>query len=138
MFVWAGFFSVAFFMGSFNLLLNLAPEKSSMAAISIHLAVTSLASAIAPIIAGGLLEEYLVRRGGGIEIYHIGFAIKSASMFLGLLLLLPIREPGRGPRRSLPVAFRSISQIMAVQGLELFSSLITMRNRSTNERNVKT
>ena len=137
MFVWAGFFSVAFFMGSFNLLLNLVPEKSSMAAISIHLAVTSLASAVAPIIAGGLLEEYLVHRGGGIEIYHIGFAIKSASMLLGLLLLLPIRDPGHGPRRSLPVAFRAISQIMAVQGLELFSNLITMRNRSYKGRNVK-
>jgi hypothetical protein len=105
-----------------------------MAAISIHLAVTSLASAIAPIIAGGLLEEYLVHRGGGIEIYHIGFAIKSAAMLLGLLLLLPIREPGHGPRRSWPVAFRAISQIMADQGLELFSNLINMRNRSKKKR----
>jgi MFS family permease len=137
MFVWAGFFSVAFFMGSFNLLLNLSPEKISMSAISIHLAVTSLASATAPIMAGSLLQEFLVQREGGIEIYQIGFAIKSVSVLLGFLLLLTIHEPGRGPRRSLPVAFRSISQTMAIQGLEIFSNLITMRNRSNNGRNAK-
>ena len=48
-----------------------------------------------------------------------------------------LREPARGPQRSLPVAFRAISQTMAVQDLELFSNLITMRNRSTKGRNVK-
>ena len=137
MFVWAGFFSVAFFMGSFNLLLNLSPGKISMSAISIHMAVTSLASAIAPIMAGSLLQEFLVQRGGGIAIYQIGFAIKSVSVLVGFLLLLTIREPGRGPRRSLPVAFRSISQTMAIQGLELFSNLITMPNRSNKGRKVE-
>ena len=137
MFVWAGFFSVAFFMGSFNLLLNLSPRKNSMSAISIHMAVTSLASAIAPIIAGSLLQEFLVRRGGGIAIYQIGFAMKSISVLIGLLLLFPIREPGRGPRRSISVAFRAISQTMATQGLELFLNLIPMRNIGTKKRDAK-
>ena len=98
------------------------------------MAVTSLASAVAPIIAGSLLQEFLVQRGGGIEIYQIGFAMKSLSLLVGLLLLFPIREPGRGPRRSMPVAFRAISQTMATQGLELFLNLIPTRNKSTKKR----
>ncbi len=137
MFVWSGFFSVAFFMGVFNLLLNLSPGKNSMSAISIHMAVTSLASAVAPIIAGSLLQEFLVQRGGGMAIYQIGFAMKSLSLLVGLLLLFPIREPGRGPRRSMPVAFRAISQTMATQGLELFLNLIPTRNNPSKKRDAK-
>ena len=134
MFFWGGFFSVSFFMGSFNLLLNLVPEKSSIAAISLHLAVTASAMAIAPILTGGLLEEFVSIKGGGIAVYHIGFAIKSAAFLLGLLILLRIREPGRTMRQSLPGAFRNVRQAMAVQGLELFANLTPFRSSSTPKK----
>ena len=127
MFLWGGFFSVAFFLGSFNLLLNLVPNKSSLAAISIHVSATAAASALAPILAGYLLEEFVVRRGGGIAIYHIGFAIKSTAFLLGLLLLTGIREPGRTSQATLPGAFRSLRQSLAAQGPEFFSNLTPTR-----------
>jgi MFS family permease len=130
MFLWGGFFAVAFFMGSFNLLLNIVPQKSSMAAISLHLAITSAAMAIAPIISGYLLEKFVTHQGGGIGIYHLGFAMKSIGFLAGLLILLPIREPGRTTRQSLPGAFRTVRQAMATQGLELFANLTPFRSRS--------
>lgn len=130
MFLWGGFFAVAFFMGSFNLLLNIVPQKSSMAAISLHLAITSAAMAIAPIISGYLLEKFVTQQGGGIGIYHLGFAMKSIGFLAGLLILLPIREPGRTTRQSLPGAFRTVRQAMATQGLELFANLTPFRSRS--------
>lgn len=134
MFLWSGFFSVSFFMGSFNLLLNLVPEKSGMSAISLHLAFTSAAMAVAPILSGYLLEEFVTKRGGGIGIYHLGFAIKSTAFLLGLLLLIPIRETGRTTRQSLPGAFRSVRQAMATQGLELFANLTPFRSQPTRRK----
>ncbi len=118
-FLWGGFFSVAFFLSSFNLLLNLVPKKSSMAAISIYLGVTSAAMGVAPILAGALLEEFLIQRGCGIFVYHTGFFIKSVATLLGLLLLLAVHEPGRTLYESLPTALRSLLRIMASQAAEL-------------------
>jgi MFS family permease len=112
MFLWGGFFSVAFFLSSFNLLLNLVPQKSSMAAISIHLGVTSAAMGVAPILAGALLEEFLVLRGHGITVYHFGFFLKTSAMLLGLLFLYTVREPGRTPHDSLLAALRSLARNM--------------------------
>jgi MFS family permease len=119
MFLWGGFFSVAFFLSSFNLLLNLVPKKSSMAAISIYLGITSTAMGVAPILAGALLEEFLVQRGLGIAVYHFGFFLKAAATLLGMLLLYTIREPNRNRHTSLPAALRSLLRIMASQAAEL-------------------
>jgi MFS family permease len=118
-FLWVGFFSVAFFLSAFNLLLNIVPKKSITPAISIHFGITSAAMGIAPILAGELLEEFLVEQGRGIAVYHLGFFIKSAATLLGLLLFFYIREPGRIRRDSLPTALRSLLRIMATQAMEL-------------------
>ena len=116
-------------MGSFNLLLNIVPQKSSMAAISLQLAITSAAMAVAPILAGYLLEKFVTQQGGGTGVYHIGFAIKSIGFLAGLLILLLIPEPGRTTQQSLPGAFRTVRQAMATQGLELFANLTPFRNK---------
>jgi len=127
MFLWGGFFSVAFFLSAFNLLLNLVPKKSTMAAISIYLGITSAAMGVAPILAGALLEEFLVQRGLGIAVYHFGFFLKAAATLLGLLLLYTIREPNRTRHPSLPAALRTLLRIMAAQAMELFKKLPGLR-----------
>jgi hypothetical protein len=134
MFLWGGFFSVSFFMGSFNLLLNLAGGRNAAAVVGIQLAVTSCAMAVAPILSGYLLEEFVNRRGGGIAIYHLGFALKAAAFLAGLLILLAIREPGRTRRQTLPGAFRSVRQAMLLQGLELFANLTPFRSRQSPKK----
>jgi hypothetical protein len=134
MFLWGGFFAVSFFMGSFNLLLNIARGKNAAAIVGIQLAVTSAAMAVAPILSGYLLEEFVTRRGGGISIYHLGFALKSFAFLLGLFILLAIREPGRTRRQTLPGAFRSVRQAMLLQGLELFANLTPFRASSSPKK----
>jgi MFS family permease len=138
MFLWGGFFAVSFFMGSFNLLLNLVPSKSGAAAVGLQLAVTSAAMAVAPILSGSLLEIFVTRQGGGIGIYHLGFAIKSIGFLAGLLILLAIPEPGRTTRQTLPGAFRSVRQAMLLQGLELFANLTPFRNKPRQKNNPAT
>jgi MFS family permease len=123
MFLWGGFFSVAFFLSSFNLLLNLVPPKNSMAAISIHIGATSAAMGVAPILAGALLEEFLIQRGLGMTVYHTGFFIKSAAVLIGLALLYSIREPGRTRSDSLPDAIRYLARIIAGQAVEILRNL---------------
>jgi len=127
MFLWAGFFSVAFFLGSFNLLLKLVPDKCSVAAVSIHLGMTSAAVGVAPILAGWLLEEFLVQRGHGIAVYHFGFFVKTAATLLGLLLLYSVREPGRTRHKSIPAALRSLTRIMTAQATVLLKKAIGSR-----------
>jgi len=128
MYLWGGFFAVSFFMGSFNLLLNLVPAKSNMAAVSLHLAATSVAAALAPMLAGILLEEFVTRRGGGLATYHWVFFIKSVAFLLGLGILALVHEPTRSTRTSLPGAFQSMRQLLAAQGLEFLSNLIPFRS----------
>ena len=127
MFLWAGFFSVAFFLGSFNLLLNLVPDKISLAAVSLHLGMTSTAMGVAPILAGWLLEEFLVQRGHGITVYHFGFFLKTAATLLGLMLLYSVREPGRTRHKSIPAALGSLTRIMSAQATELLKKAIGSR-----------
>jgi hypothetical protein len=135
MHLWGGFFAVSFFIGGFNLLLNLAPKQSGIATMSLHIAATAAASALAPILAGSLLEEFVARRGAGIEAYHVGYAIKSAAFLLGLLLLAGIREPGKSSLTSLPGAFRSIREQLAVQGLEFLANLAPFRSDRATKKN---
>lgn len=128
MYLWGGFFAVSFFMGCFNLLLNLAPAKAGLSAVSLNLAVTSVAAAVAPMIAGVLLEKFVTNGGMGIGGYHLGFLVKSVAFLAGLGILVFVREPGKSSRSSLPGAFRSMRQLLATQGLEFLSNIIPFRN----------
>jgi len=82
---------------------------------------------VAPILAGWLLEEFLVQRGHGIAVYHFGFFVKTAATLLGLLLLYSVREPGRTRHKSIPAALRSLTRIMAAQATVLLKKAIGSR-----------
>jgi len=110
-----GFVSTAYFAASFNFLLKLVPGHAKLMGVSLHLAVTSLAAGIAPIMAGLLLTHFLAA-GAGITAYRIGFAVKSTAILAGLALLRGLREPQRSRPASLPGAFRTIRQLLATQG----------------------
>lgn len=119
--LWAagGFVSVAYFAASFNLLLKLVPASAKVTGVSLHLAVTSLAAAVAPILAGLLLTHFLAS-GAGITVYRVGFVMKSAAILAGLFLLRGLREPQRSTQPSLTGAFRTARQLLAAQGASFF------------------
>jgi MFS family permease len=115
MWLFGGFVSIGYFAATFNLLLKLVPADAKVMGVSLHLAVTSLAAATAPVLAGLLLGHFLAE-GLGITAYRTGFAVKSTAILAGLFLLRGLREPQRAHPPSLPGAFRSIRQILAAQG----------------------
>jgi MFS family permease len=115
MWFFGGFVSVGYFAASFNLLLKLVPSSAKVTGVSLHLALTSLAAAIAPIIAGLLLAHYIAA-GTGLTAYRVGFVVKSTAILAGLFLLRGVREPQRATQPSLTGAFRTIRQLVAAQG----------------------
>jgi len=129
MWAFGGFFSTAYFAASFNLLLKLVPPEAKLAGVSLHLAVTSLAAAAAPIAAGLLLTHFLAA-GAGITVYRAGFALKSTAVLSGLLMLRGMREPQRSNQTSLPGAFRTLRQLLAAQSAIFLDSWITRRAKN--------
>lgn len=123
-----GFFATAYFAASFNLLLKLVPHGSKLAGVSLHLAVTSVAAAVAPVLAGVLLS-FFIEAGSGLAAYRVGFAVKSTALLAGLFLLRGLREPQRSSRTSLPGAFRTLRQLLATQGASFLASLTPQKSR---------
>lgn len=115
MWLFGGFVSIGYFAASFNLLLKLVPSSAKVTGVSLHLAFTSLAAAVAPMLAGVLLAHFL-GAGSGIGAYRIGFAVKSSAVLAGLFLLRGVHEPQRATQPSLTGAFRTVRQLVAAQG----------------------
>lgn len=131
--IFGGFFATAYFAASFNLLLKLVPPGTKLAGVSLHLAVTSIAAAIAPVLSGLLLTHFL-EAGAGILAYRVGFAFKSTLVLSGLLILRGMREPQRSTRTSLPGAFRTMRQLLVTQGASFFASLTPQKLRNRPHR----
>lgn len=115
MWFFGGFMATAYFAASFNLLLKLVPADAKLTGVSLHLACTSLAAAVSPIVAGLLLDRFL---SGSEDLlpYRIGFVVKSASVLVGLFLLRGLREPQHSAGASFSGAFRTIRQLVSSQG----------------------
>jgi len=136
--LWAagGFFSTAYLAASFNLLLKLVPRGSELAGVSLHLSITSLVAATAPIIAGVLLFAFMGSENE-LAAYRAGFAIKSSAVLLGLLFLVGLKEPQRKSSHSLPGAFRTLRQLLGTQGPSLLSGLISSNKPEKKDRKNK-
>lgn len=109
-----GSVSVAYFAASFNFLPKLVPASAKVTGVSLHLALTSMAAALAPILASLLLTHFLAA-GAGITAYRVGFVVKSTAILAGLFLLRGLREPELATHPSLTGAFRTIRQLVAAQ-----------------------
>ena len=133
MWIIGGFFSTGYFAASFNLLLKLVAPGSKLAGVSLHLAVTSLAAAAAPIVAGALLTHFIAE-GYGLVAYRTGFGIKGIAVLAGLLLLRHMTEPQRSTRTSLPGAFRTMRQILVNSGSVFLAAFTPQRARRTPRR----
>jgi len=132
MWAFGGFFSTAYFAAGFNLLLKLVPPHAKLAGVSLHLALTSVAAAAAPIAAGVLLTHFL-EAGAGIAAYRVGFAVKSTAVLAGLLFLRGLREPQCSTGTSLPGAFRTLRQLLGAQSAAFLGSWNTRRTRNRRD-----
>lgn len=118
MWLWGGLTSTGYFLGNFNMLLKLIPREGKTTGISINLAVTSLAAAVGPILAGGILDWVNLHQHNLELAYRAGFFVKSSLVLLLLLVLRWIPEPQQtSDLRTLFGALRSIRLVYQASGL---------------------
>jgi Na+/melibiose symporter-like transporter len=108
MWLWGGTMSVGVVLGTFNLLLRLTPPGNRSRAVSVHLAVTSILAAVAPM-AAGIMLDWLQTVGWSEQgIYRLIFFLKPVIVIGSLLLLRKVREPAPARIPGIIGAFRSV------------------------------
>lgn len=134
MFAWGGLTAAGYFIGTFNLLLKLISQETKTTAVSVNLAVTSLAAAVAPILAGVLLDHARDFNLESLTVYRSMFVLKSTALLLSLFMLRRLREPASGGIGSLMGAMRTLRQTMLIEGLAIFSNFTPVRQLSRKKR----
>ena len=129
-----GFFGAGFLLGSFNLLLKLVPPEAKTVAISLHVALTSLAAAIAPILGGSLLSLAWHLGYDKVQTYHTAVTVHFCLLLSTVLLLARVVEPKSSSVSQVIGAMRSYRQVGALVGLSfLVNYTFTKRDRKKNE-----
>lgn len=117
MWAWAGVTSAGFALGQFNILLKLIPAEAKTTAIGLNVAVTSLITAIAPIIGGAVLSWAFARGYDPALVYRRAFLVQPTLALLGCFLLMRVREPKASALGAVFGAMRNIRTLGALVGL---------------------
>ncbi|MGH8017313.1 MAG: MFS transporter [Opitutaceae bacterium] len=134
LFASGGIFSAGFILGQFNILLKLVPEEAKTAAISLNVAATSVAAAVAPIL-GGLALDWALEAGfGKLRVYHGMSIIHHILVIFSILVLLRVVEPKAAPLSQAVGAMRSSRQLVALLGMSfLVNYVFTKRRGNAND-----
>jgi MFS family permease len=125
--IWNGFTWAGFTLGLFNMLLKLIPPEAKTTAIGLNTAVTSIVTAVAPILSGAALT-YALRRGWNpMTVYHYAFVIQIAPALLSCLVLLRVREPKASPLSAVFGAMRNIRTLGAMLGLTFIANYVFVK-----------
>lgn len=124
-----GIFSAGYLLGSFNLLLKLVPPEAKTAAISINVAVTSLAAAIAPILGGLILDHFWDRGIARLDGYHTMAIAHHILVLLSGIVLLKVAEPKSSPLSQVVGAMRSYRQVFALLGMSFMLNYVFTKSR---------
>jgi MFS family permease len=127
MWTWGGALSGGVILGGFNLVLKLTPPALKSTGISMHLAVTSLAAAFAPIIAGWLISSELLPLPPGDFRYRVLFAVQPTLVIASFLLLARVAEPKATALTSFGGAFRTMRQVLVQNGYFLVGNVNFVR-----------
>ena len=127
MWVWGGATSAGFILGQFTLLLKLIPVEAKNLAIGVHLAVTSLVAAIAPITGGAVLTWALARWPDPMAVHHACFVVQPVVALLGCTLLLRVQEPRASSLTMVFGAMRNIRTLSGVFGLSFLVNYVFYR-----------
>jgi len=128
-----GIFSAGYLLGSFNLLLKLVPPEAKTAAISINVAVTSLAAAVAPILGGMILDHLWSRGVAKLDGYHAMAIAHHILVLLSGLVLLKVIEPKASPLSQVVGAMRSTRQLFALLGMSFMVNYMFTKQRKSSE-----
>lgn len=117
MWVFGGVMSAGFVLSMFNLQLKIIPPQAKTLAISVNLAITSLVTAIGPIIGGGILGHLLAGDRPPVEVYHTVFLVTPVAALLACLLLARVHEVSASSLYSVVGAMRNIRTLSGVFGM---------------------
>ncbi len=127
MWSFGGMVAAGFTLGLFNIQLRVIPPAAKTLAISVNLACTSLVTAIAPVIGGGVLGHFL-NPGEGLRVYHTVFIVQPVLALLACLLLVRVHEPAASPLSSVVGAMRNIRTLSGMFGLGFLANFIFVKN----------
>ena len=136
MYVFGGIMNAGFTLSLFNIQLKLIPPAAKALAISLNLAVTALATAVAPILGGRILQTMLANAAAGageagamspLAVYHTLVLVQPVLGLLACLLLVRVREVNAHPLASVVGAMRNIRTLSAMLGLGFFVNHIFYR-----------
>jgi MFS family permease len=126
--LWGGGASCGFLVGTFNWLLKLVPTQARVAGVSLNLALTSLMTAIAPILAGSWLDSaHAVSPARAEWTFRALFLAKPLLQLAALILLRGIAEPANTRFQSLLGAMRSQRQLLASQVSPVLANFLSFR-----------
>lgn len=115
MWVIGGFFGSGFILCYFNLQLKIIPTQAKVLALSVHMAIISLAAGLGPICSGLLLETLANKGFNPLHTYQAVFASKAILMLFTPLLLRGMREPRHSNNVSLIGGMRVIRLALGAQ-----------------------
>ena len=122
-----GIMGSGFVLSLFNLQLKIIPPAAKTLAISVNLAVTSLVTAVAPIIGGVVLRHLLAGSNSSISVYHYLFLVGPTLALSACLVLTKIDEPAASSLTSVVGAMRNIRTLSSVFGLSFFVDYIFVK-----------
>jgi MFS family permease len=137
MFLVGGALSGGFLIGVFNLLYKVLPQGRTTAGISLNMAFSSVAAAVAPVMVGAALAVLQHKVVDYQLVYRGLFVISTTMVLLSLFALRRVPETiGRVPERFRLGAMRSIRANMMAVGLAFVNNTNLMRWRKREEDEV--
>jgi MFS family permease len=125
--IWNGFTWAGFTLGLFNMLLKLIPPEAKTIAIGINTAVTSIVTAVAPVISGAAITYALDHGWDAMRVYHYAFALQTAPAFVSCLVLLRVQEPKASPLSAVFGAMRNVRTLGAMLGLTFITNYVFVK-----------
>lgn len=120
----SGGFTVAFF----NIQLKIIPPAAKTLAISINLALTSIATALAPILSGALLEKILNGNlSHDLTAYHLFFLSTPVLGLLACFILKKVNEPAASRLSIVVGAMRNMRTLSSILGAGFLVDIVFVK-----------
>jgi MFS family permease len=120
--------TAGFQLCQFNLMVKMIPSRSKAPYISVFLALTSLLTALGPVVGGKLLmnlpHEIGTFLGQPVLRFHLVFLVSLVFCLLSIHLLQQLREPAERPLRELVRVMRTMREFNPVLGLVSVAQVI--------------
>lgn len=129
MWTYGGIMASGFVLSMFNLQLKIIPPQAKTLAISANLAITSLVTAMGPIIGGGVLQHFLRdSENTPLDVYHRAFIVLPVAALLACFFLTRVHERSASSLSSVVGAMRNIRTLGGVFGMSILVDYVFIKN----------